>query len=59
MSDIARTVSSSGVCGIGAMAEDEVDEVELQAGERAVDRLHQVLAVQRVLLVGGRRARPQ
>ena len=38
--------------GIGPVAIDEVDVVELQALERAVDRVHQVLAVERALLVG-------
>jgi hypothetical protein len=33
------------------MAVDEVDVIELQALERAVDRVHQVLAVERALLV--------
>ena len=40
--------------GIGAVAEHEIHVVELQALERAVDRLPQVLAVQRVALVGER-----
>jgi len=38
--------------GIGAMAIDEVDVVQLQALQRAVDRIEQVLAVQRVVVVG-------
>ena len=37
---------------VGAVAEEEVDEVEAEAVERPVDRLHEVLAVQRVLHVG-------
>ena len=48
MSRIAHTVSSIGVFGIGAVAVDEVEEVEAHPLERSVDRLHQVLAVQRV-----------
>ena len=36
---------------IGAVAEHEVDVIEAEARERRVDRLHQVLPVQRVLLV--------
>ena len=38
--------------GRGGGRYDEVDVVELQSRQRAVDRLHQVLAVERVLLVG-------
>src|SRR5207253_1787266 len=38
--------------GIGAMAEQQVDEVEAESFERAVDRVRQILAVQRVLHVG-------
>ena len=38
----------NGRVGVGAVAVDEVDEVEPHARERAVDRVHQVLAVQRV-----------
>ena len=38
--------------GVGAVTEDQVDEVETEALKRAVDGLAQVLAVQRVLHVG-------
>ena len=48
MSDSAHTVSSIGVFGIGSVAEDQVDVVHLQPFERAVDRLHEVLPVERL-----------
>ena len=38
--------------GVGAMAVDEIDVVELQARKRSVDGLHQILAVEGVLFVG-------
>ena len=45
--------------GVGAVAVEDVDEVVPEALQRAVDGLHQVLAVQRVAHVRRRRARPQ
>ena len=52
MSLIAHTVSSIGRVRIGTVAVDEVDEVDLHPLERALHRVHQVLAVQGVLHVG-------
>jgi hypothetical protein len=34
--------------GIGAVAEDQVEEVEAEAAQRAVDGVEQVFAIQRV-----------
>jgi hypothetical protein len=50
---MAQTVSSIGVCRVGPVAIHQVDEVQAHARERAVDGLHQVLAVERVLAVRG------